>query len=274
MKDFILEISFHPDLEEIIQGRLFLTRSMGSASTQEGALSAYFEDSADREAAADLLRELPVALALIECERLDWLQLYQQSLHPMLIGESFVVAPEASLIPAGTRRCALVIPQEQAFGTGSHESTALSIELLETFNLRGKRGLDIGSGSGILALAMLLLGAKKVIAFDIDLDAFRPLRENRRRNEVSAERMPLFIGSTTTLRGGRFEVITMNILPEVIAPLLPQVKEYLAGDLILSGILAVLRSEVVAECVRNGLGLVTEREKGEWWAGHFVVASA
>ncbi len=99
-------------------------------------------------------------------------------------------------------------------------STALAIEMLEGINLRSGRGrgLDIGSGSGILALAMLRLGARKAIAFDIDLDAFRPLRENRQRNGVAAEEMPIFIGPLDAMRGGRFDVITVNILPEVIIP--------------------------------------------------------
>src|SRR5581483_80035 len=91
----------------------------------------------------------------VDRPRVDWLQLYQQSLQPLFIGRSFVIAPDASLIPPDTGRHELIIPQELAFGTGSHESTALCIELLEELDLRGKRVLDAGAGSGILALAML-----------------------------------------------------------------------------------------------------------------------
>src|SRR5205085_4431323 len=122
-----------------------------------------------------------------------------------------------------------------AFGTGSHETTSLCIELLEGMEI--KRGLDVGAGSGILALAMCRLGAAKVIAFDNDVDAYGALRDNRARNGVAASRMPLFVGGVEALRGGRFDVVTMNIVPEVIVPLLGDVVQHLEKTLILSGIL-------------------------------------
>jgi len=206
-----------------------------------------------------------VVLKFVERERTDWLQLYQQSLQPLLTGRSFVVAPDASVIPAGTTQHALIIPQAQAFGTGSHESTALCIELLEGIDLRNGLGLDIGCGSGILAFAMLRLGARKVVAFDIDPDALAPMRENRARNATPAM---LFIGTLDAIRPREFDVVTMNILPEVIVPLLPIVKRHVGGDLILSGILTSQRDDLLHAC--SGLTLVSEREKGEWWAGRFA----
>jgi len=264
--DYILQISFDPDLEEIVQGRLFLTRSIGSVAIQPGVIRAYFDTAVDRDAAAAALNEF--GLAREERPRVDWLQLYQQSLQPLFVGRSFVIAPDAALIPADSGRHALVIPQEQAFGTGSHESTVLCIELLEDIEWQGKRALDIGAGTGVLALAMFFLGAQKVLAFDNDLDAFRSLRENRVRNGVA---LPLFIGSVEALRGGRFDVITINILPEVIVRLLPEIKTHLDGLLVVSGILTVQRDYVVDACERRGLRLKNEREKGEWWAGTFSV---
>jgi len=175
------------------------------------------------------------------------------------------------LIPSGTTRHALVVPQEQAFGTGSHETTSLCIEILDTLDIAGKRGLDIGAGSGILALAMCRLGVDHVIAFDNDVDAFAALRDNRVRNGVEAARMPIFIGGLEALRGGAFDVVTMNIIPEVIIPLLGAVKRHVDGSLILSGILVIKRDDVVAACAAHGLQLVEERSKGEWWAGRFTL---
>jgi ribosomal protein L11 methyltransferase len=136
-------------------------------------------------------------------------------------------------------------------------------------NVAGKRGLDIGAGSGILALAMCRLGAQDVIALDNDVDAFAALRENRSRNEVEPERMPLFIGGVDALSGGIFDIVTMNIIPEVIIPLLGDVKRHVGGSLILSGILVIKRDDVVAACASHGLSLVEERSKGEWWVGVF-----
>lgn len=267
MNDFLLEISCDPKREEEMIARLFLTRSTGSTSDDLGAatlITAYFESAADRDDALAFFDDVEVRAS--EREPVDWLAQYQQLLEPMFIGESFVVAPDARLIPPDTRRHALVIPQEQAFGTGSHETTALCIELLETLDLAGGRGLDVGSGSGILALAMLRLGAAKAVAFDNDTDAYGALRDNRARNGIEPSRMPLFIGSVEALRGGRFDVVTMNIIPEVILPLLPEIVTRVAGTLILSGILIEKSAEVVAACP---LPLVAERERGEWWAGAF-----
>jgi ribosomal protein L11 methyltransferase len=168
------------------------------------------------------------------------------------------------------------VPQEQAFGTGSHETTSLCIEILETLALENKRGLDVGAGSGILALAMHRLGAAKAIAFDNDPDAYGALRDNRIRNGVPEEAMPLFIGSVEALRGGEFDVITMNIIPEVIVPLLEDVVQRMAENarLILSGILAVKRDDVIAAAHTHALTLAEEREKGEWWAGVFTSSAS
>ena len=280
MKDVVLEISFdttNPALEELVQGRLFLTPSTGNSTVERGGtmtVSAYFESVQERDAAAEQFAGLNVDLSRKERDRIDWLERYEQSLRPISIGKRFVVAPDAALIPPDRSRLPLIIPQEQAFGTGSHESTALAIELLESIDLRGVRGLDIGSGSGILALAMLALGARKAIAFDVDPDAYRPLRENRMRNRVAADRMPLFIGDLLSLREASFDVIAMNILPEVIIAMLPQVVAHLAGTLILSGILKVYSARVICEGERWGVRLERQLEKGEWWAGSFRLSAS
>lgn len=279
MKDFILDVAFDARdlaLEDLVQSRLFLTQSTGSSSSEANGtaiVSAYFDSAHDRDAAEAELRDIEgIELHATERERIDWLEHYQQSLEPLFIGKRFIVAPDATLIPGDTERHALVVPQEQAFGTGSHETTSLCIEILETMDLPGKQGLDIGAGSGILALAMCRLGAQRVIAFDNDVDAFAALRENRPRNGVEPEQMPLFIGGVEALRGGAFDVVTMNIIPEVIIPLLGDVKRHVGGSLILSGILVIKRDDVVAACAEHGLAIVDERSKGEWWAGTFRCA--
>lgn len=256
--DYLLEIRGRAEDEEVIQGRLFLTASTGNV-VEGTAIVAFFDSPSDRDEAIASLAGLDAELEKVDRPRSDWLAHYQQSLEPLFIGRSFIVAPDASLIPPDTDKHALIIPQEQAFGTGSHETTSLCIELLETIDLRGKTGLDVGSGSGILALAMRRLGARKVIAFDNDLDAYAALRENRMRNAVGD--MPVFIGGVDALRGGAFDVITMNILPDVIVSLLPAVRKLMRGPLIVSGILRERRDDIA-----NLMRVVDERTKGEWWA--------
>lgn len=275
MTDCILEISYDSadgGLEEIVQSRLFLTASTGSSWTELGGvttITAWFDSREQRDVAMALFDELDVHLGVDERERVDWLELYEQSLEPIFIGERFIAAPEESLIPCPSERLSIVIPQEQAFGTGAHESTALCVELLERLDLAGRRCLDVGTGSGILAIAMLRLGAQRVVAFDIDPDAYAALRRNRSRNAIPAEAMPLFIGGIESLRGGTFDVVTMNILPEVIIPMLPSVVPRMGrgSSMIVSGILLTLRDDVVSAAARHSLSLVHEGTKGEWWAG-------
>jgi ribosomal protein L11 methyltransferase len=260
MIDYILQIPFDPDLEEVVQGRLFLTRSTGNVVVKPGSMEAYFDTADDRDAASQLFENAHA----VDRERRNWLELYRQSLQPLFLGRNFVVVPDASLIPPGTDRHVLVIPQAQAFGTGSHESTALCVELLEELDLRGKRVLDIGTGTGILSLAMLRRGARRAIAMDNDLDAYGPLSENRSRNDGQA--LSWFIGTLDAMKPTEFDVVVINILPEVIIPMLPAVGRFLRGPLILSGILRKFRDDIVAAA---SLKLVLEKEKGEWWAGTF-----
>ena len=267
MIDYILSIEFEESAgEDVILSRLFLSACTGSTSTQN-TVEAYFDSAVDRAAAAELLGEF--ALQSIDRERVDWLELYQQSLQPLFIGARFVVVPDATLLPKDSDRLTLIVPQEQAFGTGSHETTWLCIELLESLPIAGARGLDVGAGSGILALAMHRLDAQKVFAFDNDNDAYGALRDNRIRNGVPENAMPLFIGGVESLRGGTFDVVTMNIIPEVITPLLGDIVARLSdgGRLILSGILITKRDDVVEAARAHGLAPVSERTKGEWWAG-------
>jgi ribosomal protein L11 methyltransferase len=274
--DHLLEISFDSRdaaLDDAVQSRLFLTATTGSTSSDVNGtttVSAYFDSAAERDAAAKAFRDLDgVELHGTERERVDWLELYQQSLQPLFIGARFVVVPDVSLLPEDSDRLTLIVPQEQAFGTGSHETTWLCIELLETLAVAGKRGLDVGAGSGILGLAMHRLGARKVVAFDNDNDAYGALRDNRIRNGVPESAMPLFIGGVESLRGGAFDLVTMNIIPEVIIPLLGDIAARLApgASLLLSGILITRRDDVIAAARTHGLEPVSEGTKGEWWAG-------
>ena len=277
MKDYVLEISYDAAdeaLDEAVQSRMFLAGSGGSTTDDAAGtrtVSAYFDTSESRDAALSAFDGLAVELRRSDRERVDWLAMYQQSLQPIAIGSRFLVAPDPSLIAADERRLRIVVPQEQAFGTGSHETTALCIEMLEESEVRGRRGLDIGSGSGILAIAMLRLGAAKVVAFDNDTDAYGPLRDNRMRNGIAERDMPLFIGGVEALRGSRFDVVTMNIIPEVIVPLLPDVVRLLAPGalLILSGILTTRADDVMAAARSAQLALVKQRERGEWWCATF-----
>ncbi len=276
---FVLDISYPPgraDLEDRVEGILFLTSSLGSQIGERDGMtrvSCWFRTESERdEARAQLEGTEGLELESSAREPEDWLALYRQSLEPLFIGSRFVVAPAADLIPSATDRLAIVIPQERAFGTGSHESTALCLQMLEGTDLSGRRGLDVGTGSAILAIGMARLGARKVFAFDNDLETWEVAPKNLERNGVDPGTLALFVGGIEALRARpSFDVVTMNILPHVIVPALPDVVRVLApgGRLVLSGILTTQRDEVVAAGEGAGLRLVEETVRGEWWCGSF-----
>ncbi|MEO8216149.1 MAG: 50S ribosomal protein L11 methyltransferase [Acidobacteriota bacterium] len=277
MSEHVLEIRFDPstaDAEERIRGLLFLTGSAGDVLTEEEGticISAFFEDSRSRRTASEAIAAIGgVRLEDVDRSPIDWIENYQQSLRSFEVGARFVVAPDRSLIHPGSR-IPLIIPQEHAFGTGSHESTALCLEMLERASVDGGDCLDIGTGSGILAMAMAALGARRVFAFDNDVETFSVLAANLARNRIEAGRILQFFGVPQSVRG-RFQVTTMNILPDVIVKLMPAVASLAArgGRVIFSGVVREKSADVIGSAREARLTLVEESSSGEWWCGMFV----
>lgn len=274
--DYILEVEIppaSPTAEESVEGIAYLYGASGvilENHPTHDLVRVYFDDAESRSAAAGALAATGSYEARnVDLPRRDWLELYEQSLTPIAIGAKFVVAPDIRLIPA-SERIPIVIPQERAFGTGSHETTALCIEMLEGIELASMIGADIGTGSAILAIAMARLGCERVIAFDNDPEAYEAIRANLERNSIPWGRVSPYIGGIEALRGVEFDVATMNIIPEVIIPLLPLVRERIrtGGTIVFSGILCSVRDEFVA-ATAPGFSLIEERTRGEWWCGRF-----
>jgi ribosomal protein L11 methyltransferase len=273
--DYILEIELgsDPSLRDELEGLLFLADSSGSYVVREDerriVLRAFFESAALRSAAGERLEANPaLQLREIDERKTDWLEHYEQSLEPMEIGERFIVAPAPELIRTGGR-LALIVPQEQAFGTGSHETTTLCLSMLEQAGVEGAFCADIGTGSGILAIAMEKLGARRVVAFDDDPETWGVVSKNMQRNGVEPDRILQFVGGPESLAGARFSVIAMNIIPAVILPLLPHVRTLLKteGRLIVSGILESEKGEVLEVARSAGLKLARQLTRGDWWCG-------
>jgi ribosomal protein L11 methyltransferase len=276
--ELVLRVSYpsdRRDLEDRVERMLFLSLSAGSTIEQEAGntvVSLWFASVADRdEAAAMLLGSDGIDVRLEERPRVDWLDYYEHSLEPIPVGRRWVVVPDARLVPDGDRT-ALIVPQERAFGTGSHETTALCLEMLESSEVAGRRAADIGTGSGILAMALVKLGAGLVVALDNDPETWGVVEANLARNGMERERVKLFFGTVDAIsESATFDLIVMNIIPEVILPALPRIRRLLAGggEIIFSGVLLERAPEVIERTEQGGLTLVETLEKREWWCGRF-----
>ncbi len=206
----------------------------------------------------------------------DWLAEYRRYAVPRPIGTLFWVDPHPdapSPPPAG--RVHLVVEPRQAFGSGSHESTQLVLLMMEELPIAGRRVLDVGTGSGILALAARALGAAAVVGFDIDLEAVcvghQTVAAQPQRLAVA-----LFAGSTSALAARpAFDVILANLLPVEAQPLLADLRSLLApgGVLVLSGLMADQLAASEEELERCGFAVECARELEEW-AGLVCTAGA
>ena len=266
-----------PSLEEPFSAHLWLEGTLGVLSTTESdgrlRLEAWFSEGTPAWEPGDW-PERGVGLAFEETiEEQDWFATWRSQAQPFSIGQTFFLDPrepeeELPEVPAG--RHLLRLPARAAFGTGSHESTSLALELLETMDLRGRRVLDVGTGTGILAFAALLGGASLAVGYDLDAAAPFHARDNSRLNDLSPR---LFAGRLAALREAPlFDLALVNVVPEQILPEMPGVAARLraGGEAVLSGILRE-RGRQVLDRMR-GLGFIEadRREAGDWIAFRVV----
>jgi len=197
-----------------------------------------------------------------------WVERWQRTLRPMVIG-TFLVVPEGCGVPARTRGGhTLRVRFGQAFGTGEHASTRLCLRLLERHLTAGQRVADLGTGSGILAMAARRLGAGRVVAIDSDRVALAVARLNLQDNGLSGHIELLCVDAAETARRGPFDLLLVNIGALTITRILPALHAALApgGRAILAGILVDDEVDLVRTARRHRFTLVDRRRSRPWSA--------
>jgi len=204
----------------------------------------------------------------------DWMSSWKQHYHPIPIGRRLLVLP-AWIEQEDPRRVAVRIDPSMAFGTGTHPTTQLCLELIEEYTRPEMELIDVGCGSGILSIAALKLGARHALAVDIDTQAVRSTRENAAANQV-LERVESGIGSVAEVLAGQFSIRQAPlVLANILAPVIVRLFEAGLADLlapgsesvmVLSGILDTQAGRVEEAALQHGLVVSDRRQQLDWVA--------
>ncbi|MBC8570372.1 50S ribosomal protein L11 methyltransferase [Zongyangia hominis] len=206
-------------------------------------------------------------LSLTDVREEDWATAWKKYYHPVQVSERLLICPsweEADLQPG---QVMLRLDPGMAFGTGTHDTTRLCMQLIEKHMVPGCHVLDVGCGSGILSIAALLLGAKDALGVDIDQNAVKVAGENAALNGVE-DRLTVLCGDLTARVQGQYELICANIVADVIIRLCPDIPRFLKKDgvFIASGIIDERLEDVREALSETGFVVDELRESGGWCA--------
>lgn len=256
----------------------------GPADDGIAYLNFYLEEDADkeailkdvREALDDLKNFMDIGEATIEesqTEDKDWINNWKQYFHQFYVDDILIVPSWEEVKAEDKDKMILHIDPGTAFGTGMHETTQLVIRQLKKYVTPDTEMLDVGTGSGILGIVALKLGAKHVLGTDLDPCAVPAVAENKEANQIVDETFDMVIGNIIDDKAiqdqagyEKYDIVTANILADVLIPLTPVIVNQMkkGAYYITSGILDV-KEEVVVEVVKAaGLTVVEVTHQGEW----------
>ena len=213
------------------------------------------------------------SVSVDETEDIDWINNWKQYFHQFTIDDVLVIPSWEEVAQEDKDKMILHIDPGTAFGTGMHDTTQLCIRQLRKFITSETVLLDVGTGSGILAILALTFGAKKAIGTDLDPCAIEAVRENKEVNGIRPEDFELLIGNIITEKEIQdqvgyecYDIVVANILADVLVPLTPVIVHQLkkGGIYITSGIIDDKESVVVEAVKAAGLELLEVTYQGEW----------
>lgn len=231
---------------------------------------------AELKAYSDVIGDGTVTIE--ETEDIDWVNNWKQYFHQFWIDDILVIPSwEKPAQPELTPALTFHIDPGTAFGTGAHETTQLCIREIRRYLTSGTELLDVGTGSGILSILSLMLGAKYAVGTDLDPCAPPAIHENMETNHIDPAKFKVILGNLVDdpnvqdeVGYEKYDIVVANILPKVLAPLMPAGCAALkkGGIYITSGIIDGAEGEVEQAMTANGLELVRTTTQGEW---HCVV---
>lgn len=214
--------------------------------------------------------KIPATVTVTSLNEEDWADSWKQYYKPIKTGNRLVIVPVWEKYEPKDGEIVVLMDPGMAFGTGTHETTRLCSQLLEKYIKPGEKMLDVGCGSGILAICASKLGAASCFACDIDETAVRIAGENAELNHVTnvTAAVSNLLGSVPEVAGG-YQVICANIVADIIIRLAPDVGRFMADDgyLVVSGIILERKDEVLKALRENQLELVDYRTENDWFAG-------
>ena len=210
---------------------------------------------------------LHAEVELVGVNEEDWANSWKQYYKPVKIGERIVICPAWEKYTPAEGELVIRMDPGMAFGTGTHETTRLVIRLLEKYTKVGQRMLDVGTGTGILAICASRLGAELCRAYDIDPTAVRVARENIKDSgltNVTCDQSDLL--KQVSLEEGQYDLVCANIVADIIIRMTPDVGTYMKEDAVLlaSGIIAERCDDVVACFEANGFTVIEKLTDNDW----------
>lgn len=274
-----LEFTF--EIEPLQPAAEILIAELGQAGFEsfvenEGGITAYIPEEEFEEhslAGVQILQsdEFSISFTRQRIEQVNWNEEWEKNFHPILVEDSCCV--RAPFHPQADVEYDIVIEPKMSFGTGHHATTHMMIQFLLNNDFKGKRVLDMGCGTGVLAIVAEKRGAKEVDAIDIDNWCFQNSVENVERNNCT--RITVFEGGAELLGAKSYDVIIANINRNILLEDISSYSRCLekGGELYLSGFYKADIPIIREECQRNGLEFKTNLERDEWVAVRFVKES-